>query len=45
MKAFKTFTGIVAPLDRSNIDTDSIIPKEYLKSIKRSGFGPNLFDS
>ncbi len=45
MKVFKTFTGIVAPLDRSNIDTDSIIPKEYLKSIKRSGFGPNLFDS
>ena len=45
MKAFKTFTGIVAPLDRSNIDTDSIIPKEYLKSIKRTGFGPNLFDS
>ena len=45
MKAFKTFTGIVAPLDRSNVDTDSIIPKEYLKSIKRTGFGENLFDS
>jgi 3-isopropylmalate/(R)-2-methylmalate dehydratase small subunit len=45
MKVFKTFTGIVAPLDRSNIDTDSIIPKEYLKSIKRSGFGSNLFDN
>lgn len=44
MKAFKTFTGIVAPLDRSNVDTDAIIPKQYLKSIKRSGFGPNLFD-
>ena len=45
MKVFKTFTGIIAPLDRSNIDTDSIIPKEYLKSIKRSGFGSNLFDA
>ena len=45
MKKFKTFTGILAPLDRSNIDTDSIIPKEYLKSIKRTGFGKNLFDS
>ena len=45
MKVFKTFTGIVAPLDRSNVDTDAIIPKEYLKSIKRSGFGQNLFDS
>ncbi len=45
MKVFKTFTGIVAPLDRSNVDTDAIIPKEYLKSIKRSGFGLNLFDS
>ena len=44
MKAFKTFTGIIAPLDRSNVDTDAIIPKQYLKSIKRSGFGPNLFD-
>lgn len=44
MKKFKTFTGIVAPLDRSNIDTDAIIPKQFLKSIKRSGFGPNLFD-
>ena len=45
MKVFKTFTGIVAPLDRSNVDTDAIIPKEYLKSIKRTGFGSNLFDS
>ena len=44
MKPFTTFTGIVMPLDRSNIDTDSIIPKQYLKSIKRSGFGINLFD-
>lgn len=37
-------TGIVAPLDRPNVDTDAIIPKQFLKSIKRSGFGPNLFD-
>ena len=44
MKAFKNFTGIVAPIDRPNVDTDAIIPKQYLKSIKRSGFGPNLFD-
>jgi len=44
MDAFKTFTGIVAPLDRSNVDTDAIIPKQFLKSIKRTGFGPNLFD-
>lgn len=44
MEAFKTFTGIIAPIDRSNVDTDAIIPKQYLKSIKRSGFGPNLFD-
>jgi 3-isopropylmalate/(R)-2-methylmalate dehydratase small subunit len=45
MITFKTFTGIIAPLDRSNVDTDTIIPKEYLKSIKRTGFGPNLFDA
>jgi len=44
MKEFNSFTGIVAPLDRSNVDTDAIIPKQYLKSIKRTGFGPNLFD-
>ena len=44
MEKFKTFTGVVAPLDRSNVDTDAIIPKQFLKSIKRSGFGPNLFD-
>jgi len=44
MEKFNTFTGIVAPLDRSNVDTDAIIPKQFLKSIKRSGFGPNLFD-
>ena len=36
--------GLVAPLDRANVDTDAIIPKQFLKSIKRSGFGPNLFD-
>ncbi len=45
MEKFTTFTGIIAPLDRSNIDTDAIIPKQFLKSIKRSGFGPNLFDA
>jgi 3-isopropylmalate/(R)-2-methylmalate dehydratase small subunit len=45
MKAFVVHTGIAAPLDRANVDTDAIIPKQFLKSIKRSGFGPNLFDS
>jgi len=44
MQKFKKFTGIVAGIDRANIDTDAIIPKQYLKSIKRSGFGINLFD-
>jgi 3-isopropylmalate/(R)-2-methylmalate dehydratase small subunit len=44
MKKFDTFTGIACPLDRSNVDTDAIIPKQFLKSIKRTGFGPNLFD-
>src|SRR5207247_3877486 len=44
MEPFRTHTGIVAPLDRANVDTDVIIPKQFLKSIKRSGFGPNLFD-
>ena len=44
MDKFKTFSGIVAPLDKNNIDTDAIIPKQYLKSISRSGFGVNLFD-
>ena len=44
MEKFTTLTGIVAPMDRSNVDTDAIIPKQFLKSIKRSGFGPNLFD-
>ncbi|MCU7882131.1 MAG: 3-isopropylmalate dehydratase small subunit [Candidatus Thiodiazotropha sp. (ex Lucinoma aequizonata)] len=44
MQKFEIFTGIICPLDRSNVDTDAIIPKQFLKSIKRSGFGPNLFD-
>ena len=44
MKPFNTLNGLVAPLDRANVDTDAIIPKQFLKSIKRSGFGPNLFD-
>lgn len=44
MRAFTQHKGIVAPLDRSNVDTDMIIPKQFLKSIKRTGFGPNLFD-
>jgi 3-isopropylmalate/(R)-2-methylmalate dehydratase small subunit len=44
MDAFTTHQGLVAPLDRENVDTDLIIPKQFLKSIQRSGFGPNLFD-
>tara|TARA_B110000438_G_scaffold299604_1_gene350140 strand:+ start:1527 stop:2177 length:651 start_codon:yes stop_codon:yes gene_type:complete len=44
MKKFQNFKGIVVPLDRSNVDTDAIIPKQFLKSVKRTGFGPNLFD-
>ena len=44
MEKFTTFTGLVAPLDRPNVDTDAIIPKQFLKSIKRTGFGPYLFD-
>jgi 3-isopropylmalate/(R)-2-methylmalate dehydratase small subunit len=44
MEKFLVHRGIVAPLDRANVDTDAIIPKQFLKSIKRSGFGPNLFD-
>ena len=44
MEKFQKFSGIVAAIDRPNIDTDAIIPKQYLKSIKRSGFGVNLFD-
>jgi len=45
MKAFEQFTGQLAPMDRANIDTDQIIPKQFLKSIKRTGFGDNLFDA
>ncbi|OVZ57762.1 3-isopropylmalate dehydratase small subunit [Pigmentiphaga sp. NML080357] len=45
MQAFTTHEGLVAPLDRENVDTDQIIPKQFLKSIHRSGFGPNLFDA
>jgi 3-isopropylmalate/(R)-2-methylmalate dehydratase small subunit len=44
MEKFVAHTGLVAPLDRANVDTDAIIPKQFLKSIKRTGFGPNLFD-
>jgi 3-isopropylmalate/(R)-2-methylmalate dehydratase small subunit len=44
MQKFETFSGVVCPLDRANVDTDAIIPKQFLKSIKRTGFGPNLFD-
>ena len=45
MKAFRAETGLVAPLDQANVDTDQIIPKQFLKSIKRTGFGDNLFDA
>jgi 3-isopropylmalate/(R)-2-methylmalate dehydratase small subunit len=45
MEAFKTVDGLVVPLDRGNVDTDAIIPKQFLKSITRTGFGPNLFDA
>ena len=45
MQPFRVHSGIVVPLDRANVDTDAIIPKQFLKSIKRSGFGPNLFDA
>jgi len=44
MQAFTVHEGIIAPLDRSNVDTDAIIPKQFLKSIRRTGFGPHLFD-
>jgi 3-isopropylmalate/(R)-2-methylmalate dehydratase small subunit len=44
MQKFTRLEGLVAPLDRANVDTDAIIPKQFLKSIKRTGFGPNLFD-
>jgi 3-isopropylmalate/(R)-2-methylmalate dehydratase small subunit len=45
MQAFTVHKGLVAPMDRENVDTDAIIPKQFLKSIKRTGFGPNLFDA
>ena len=45
MEKFTVLNGLVAPLDRPNVDTDQVIPKQFLKSIKRSGFGPNLFDA
>ena len=45
MKPFTTLVGTVVPLDRANVDTDQIIPKQFLKSIRRSGFGENLFDA
>ena len=45
MEPFPLLTGLVAPLDRANVDTDAIIPKQFLKSIRRSGFGPHLFDA
>ncbi len=45
MQPFRVLTGLVAPLDRANVDTDAIIPKQFLKSIARSGFGANLFDA
>jgi 3-isopropylmalate/(R)-2-methylmalate dehydratase small subunit len=44
MDQFTVHKGLVAPMDRENVDTDAIIPKQFLKSIKRTGFGPNLFD-
>jgi 3-isopropylmalate/(R)-2-methylmalate dehydratase small subunit len=45
MEKFTVHTGLVVPLDRANVDTDAIIPKQFLKSIRRTGFGPNLFDA
>jgi 3-isopropylmalate/(R)-2-methylmalate dehydratase small subunit len=45
MEKFSVHTGIVVPLDRGNVDTDQIIPKQFLKSIKKTGYGPNLFDA
>jgi 3-isopropylmalate/(R)-2-methylmalate dehydratase small subunit len=44
MEKFTVLSGLVAPLDRANVDTDQVIPKQFLKSIRRTGFGPNLFD-
>ena len=45
MQAFTVHKGLVAPMDRANVDTDAIIPKQFLKAIARTGFGPNLFDA
>ena len=45
MRAFREHAGVVAPMDRANVDTDQIIPKQFLKSIRRTGFGDNLFDA
>src|SRR3954447_12562979 len=45
MEPFRIHSGLVAPMDRENVDTDAIIPKQFLKSIKKAGFGPNLFDA
>ena len=44
MQAFTTHRGIVVPMDRANVDTDAILPKQFMKSIERTGFGPHLFD-
>jgi len=44
MQAFTALNGLVVPIDRANVDTDAIIPKQFLKSIKRTGYGPFLFD-
>ena len=44
MDAFTTLDGLVVPIDRANVDTDAIIPKQFMKSVRRTGFGPNLFD-
>jgi 3-isopropylmalate/(R)-2-methylmalate dehydratase small subunit len=44
MRPFVSHAGLVAPLDRANVNTDAIIPKQFMKSIQRTGFGPNLFD-
>ena len=44
MDSFTKLVGVVVPIDQANVDTDAIIPKQFLKSIKKSGFGPNLFD-
>ena len=45
MQKFTVHKGLVAPMDRENVDTDAIIPKQFLKSIRKTGFGPNLFDA